>query len=1051
MKKQFKKLLSILMVFCMVMGMLPVQAFATMVPTVTLDQEELTLEFGKTATLNATIDLAEKYEPSWGSSDESIATVDSNGVVTAVGIGEAVITVTASRRSDVMEAIEFPVETCVVTVVPAEIDSVTVDIKEPEKGASPEFAVTLPGNAPYELLPEPATAVSGIINGIKWVDGETLAPMTESSKFEAGKDYNVTVYLRAKAGYKFKRNGDYPDVNTVLNGESDVTNDMVPGHIAGENDVIQVKMFFELPAPTTHTVTFDSDGGSAVEAQTINEGNKATKPADPTKEGYTFKGWFNGENEYDFDTAVTAPITLKAKWEENAPAPTLYNVWVAGTQVTSANAADILGDGAASYNPTTNTLTVNKNITATDAIAIKASTTENFNVAFANNATISASNAMGIYSEISSLNITGKEISVSASSVAIQGYNDVTISCDKLTVESTNSGGINAANGIATINGSENSVIVINALNGDAIQGYNGIAIAGGKLDITGKIGIYTSGTINLTVKEISIDTNSISIYAKENITIECDKLSVETTVSGGINSGTADIAVNSKEITIISPSGDAVQAAGDIDITGDKLNIAGRYGIYTSSGAVDLNVKEISIESTSVAISARNDSTIDCDKLSVETVEYGAISIAPGKLTINGSENSELTIVSPKGDAVQGYAGVTIRGGKLDITANYGIYTANGTLELTVKEISVESEHSAIFGNESVTIDCDSATVVAGTIGLNTAGSIIIKNGVFDIQSTDTTASDAYNSALYFEDAFTYPTGATVTGAPIVNGEFEPYDAAKNATYDHVKITVPAPVQPTVALDESAITLTVGETATLVPTITPADFVCGIEWSTSDSTVATVDSDGEVTALAAGTAIIKVTLNPNNVPRSTETTAYPTATCVVTVVPQDVPQEPTTSVTVTKVWDAPEGTVLPESVEVYLLANGQEVTDSRTILDAGNEWTYTWTELPVATEDGTPIVYTVDEVKVEGYEKTIGEAVETDTGIEIAITNTKDSGEDEEGGNGGGTTPTTPSAPSTPSVPDTSDNTNTLMYLAAMVASAAALVFVLKKKRDIE
>ena len=163
-------------------------------------------------------------------------------------------------------------------------------------------------------------------------------------------------------------------------------------------------------------------------------------------------------------------------------------------------------------------------------------------------------------------------------------------------------------------------------------------------------------------------------------------------------------------------------------------------------------------------------------------------------------------------------------------------------------------------------------------------------------------------------------------------------------------------------------------------------------------------------------------------------------------------PEAPTTtSVTVVKEWDAPEGTVLPESVEVYLLANGQEVTDSRTILDAGNQWTYTWTELPVATEDGTPIVYTVDEVKVEGYEKTIGEAVETDTGIEIAITNTKDSGEDEEGGNGGGTTPTTPSAPSTPSVPDTSDNTNTLMYLAAMVASAAALVFVLKKKRNIE
>lgn len=97
----------------------------------------------------------------------------------------------------------------------------------------------------------------------------------------------------------------------------------------------------------------------------------------------------------------------------------------------------------------------------------------------------------------------------------------------------------------------------------------------------------------------------------------------------------------------------------------------------------------------------------------------------------------------------------------------------------------------------------------------------------------------------------------------------------------------------------------------------------------------------------------------------------------------------PTTSVTVVKEWaNVPEGTVLPASVEVYLLANGQEVTDSRTTLDAGNKWRYTWTELPVATEDGTPIVYTVDEVAVAGYEKTITDA-EVPAGVGFTITNT--------------------------------------------------------------
>ena len=64
----------------------------------------------------------------------------------------------------------------------------------------------------------------------------------------------------------------------------------------------------------THTVTFDSDGGSAVPAQNVSNGGRATKPTDPTRNGYEFNGWFNGDLEWNFTTAITASITLKAKW-----------------------------------------------------------------------------------------------------------------------------------------------------------------------------------------------------------------------------------------------------------------------------------------------------------------------------------------------------------------------------------------------------------------------------------------------------------------------------------------------------------------------------------------------------------------------------------------------------------------------------------------------------------------------------------------------------------------------------------------------------------------
>lgn len=67
-----------------------------------------------------------------------------------------------------------------------------------------------------------------------------------------------------------------------------------------------------------YTVTYNSNGGTEVKPETVTYGNKATKPADPTKNGYTFAGWYTEEqltNTYDFDTPVIKDITLYAKWE----------------------------------------------------------------------------------------------------------------------------------------------------------------------------------------------------------------------------------------------------------------------------------------------------------------------------------------------------------------------------------------------------------------------------------------------------------------------------------------------------------------------------------------------------------------------------------------------------------------------------------------------------------------------------------------------------------------------------------------------------------------
>ena len=66
-----------------------------------------------------------------------------------------------------------------------------------------------------------------------------------------------------------------------------------------------------------HTVTFNTGEGSAVDSQVVADGAKATKPADPTRDGYVFAGWYADadlKSPYDFSTSVTKDLTLYAKW-----------------------------------------------------------------------------------------------------------------------------------------------------------------------------------------------------------------------------------------------------------------------------------------------------------------------------------------------------------------------------------------------------------------------------------------------------------------------------------------------------------------------------------------------------------------------------------------------------------------------------------------------------------------------------------------------------------------------------------------------------------------
>ena len=70
---------------------------------------------------------------------------------------------------------------------------------------------------------------------------------------------------------------------------------------------------------TRYTVSFETNGGSTVPNKSVTRYAKLAEPTAPTKDGYTFDGWYTDkelETAYDFDTKVTKSLTLYAKWAE---------------------------------------------------------------------------------------------------------------------------------------------------------------------------------------------------------------------------------------------------------------------------------------------------------------------------------------------------------------------------------------------------------------------------------------------------------------------------------------------------------------------------------------------------------------------------------------------------------------------------------------------------------------------------------------------------------------------------------------------------------------
>ncbi len=106
-----------------------------------------------------------------------------------------------------------------------------------------------------------------------------------------------------KDGYLFV---EWTYLDKTYDFTSEVTQDLV----------LEAKWSKQKKDVVTFTIKFDSDGGTTISNQIIEKGNKVTKPTDPTKDGYIFKGWVLKNESYNFDATVESNLELKATWEK---------------------------------------------------------------------------------------------------------------------------------------------------------------------------------------------------------------------------------------------------------------------------------------------------------------------------------------------------------------------------------------------------------------------------------------------------------------------------------------------------------------------------------------------------------------------------------------------------------------------------------------------------------------------------------------------------------------------------------------------------------------
>ena len=187
--------------------------------------------------------------------------------------------------------------------------------------------------------------VGWYLGDTKFEDFNKPLTVTETKPIEINARYEdaLYVYFYNPDGSKIMRTQKVADHDghdySSITYDVDATHKLV-GWAAQKNGTTNIADSIAVPTDKTsvnvyaiikegYWISFDSDGGFIVDSQFVLNGDKLTlnESTTPTKPGYTFDGWYNGEEKVENGTPVTAPMALKAHWNASEVNYTVIHWW----------------------------------------------------------------------------------------------------------------------------------------------------------------------------------------------------------------------------------------------------------------------------------------------------------------------------------------------------------------------------------------------------------------------------------------------------------------------------------------------------------------------------------------------------------------------------------------------------------------------------------------------------------------------------------------------------------------------------------------------------